>query len=448
MAPPPWPGDLLPEIARRAADWPVVVLDDDPTGTQAVRDLPVVTEWDAERIERHLDEPALFLSTNSRALEADAAAAVTRDAASRARQAASVTWRPVSFVSRSDSTLRGHFPLEVEALADGAGLADARILLAPYFGEGGRVTVGDVHLLERDGVRTPVAQTEFAQDATFGFRSSNLREWVAEKYATAGRATPRIASLSLSLVREGGPDAVAEALRRLPPGGVAIANAQIDRDIEIIALGALLAEEHDLPLVARTAASYVRARAGQSPARLLEPAELGVSGPGLIVVGSHVPTTTAQVEALRAEAGDAIARYELAVDAVLAGDPSVIADAAAVLGGALADGRTGLVMTERTRRDIGLAGGRSVSEALAAVVQAITERPAWVIAKGGITSYDVARHGLGLTEARIAGPLLPGVPVWVGGADSRWPGVPLVVFPGNVGGSGALVDAYRALTGR
>jgi uncharacterized protein YgbK (DUF1537 family) len=89
-----------------------------------------------------------------------------------------------------------------------------------------------------------------------------------------------------------------------------------------------------------------------------------------------------------------------------------------------------------------------VSEALVAVVRAITERPAWVIAKGGITSYDVARHGLGLTEARIAGPLLPGVPVWVGGADSRWPGVPLVVFPGNVGGSGALVDAYRALTGR
>jgi uncharacterized protein YgbK (DUF1537 family) len=448
MAPEPWPTDVLPELARRAADWPVVVLDDDPTGTQAVRDLPVLTEWDAERIERHLDEPALFLSTNSRALEADAAAAVTRDAASCARQAASVTWRPVSFVSRSDSTLRGHFPQEVEALAEGAGLADPRILLAPYFGEGGRVTIEDGHFLELEGVRTPVAQTEFSQDATFGFRSSNLREWVAEKYATAGRATPPIASLPLSLLRDGGPDAVAEALRRLPPGGVAIANAEIDRDIEVLALGTLLAEEHDLPLVARTAASYVRARAGQPRARPLEPAERGVSGPGLIVVGSHVPTTTAQVAALPTHAGDAIAVHELAIDAILAGDPSVIADAAAVLDRALAGGRTGLVMTERARRDIGLAGGRSVSEALVAVIRTITERPAWVIAKGGITSYDVARYGLGLVEARIAGPLLPGVPVWVGGADARWPSVPLVVFPGNVGGAGALVDAYRALTGR
>jgi uncharacterized protein YgbK (DUF1537 family) len=45
----------------------------------------------------------------------------------------------------------------------------------------------------------------------------------------------------------------------------------------------------------------------------------------------------------------------------------------------------------------------------------------------------------------VTGQLLPGVPVWVGGADARWPGVPLVVFPGNVGADDALVRAVEAL---
>jgi uncharacterized protein YgbK (DUF1537 family) len=439
---------LLADLARHAAHRPAIILDDDPTGTQAVRDLFVLVEWDADRIARHLDDQAVFLSTNSRALEEADAVALTREAVGSAVAASERTGRPISIVSRSDSTLRGHFPAETAAIAAAMGAPDARILLAPFFREGGRVTADDVHFLERNGIRTPVGETEFAADSTFGYRSSDLREWVGEKYAAAGRAQPPMSSLTLDLVRSGGPQAVADALSALGPCGVAIANAETDADIEVVALGAMLAEEAGIPLVARTAASYVRARAGQPSAAPLDADDLGVSGPGLIVVGSHVPTTTAQVEALRAMAGDGVAFHELTVDPILGGDRSVITDAAAVLDRSLANGRTAVLMTERTRRDIGLAGGKSVSRALVEVVRAVTARPAWVIAKGGITSYDVARYGLGLAEARIAGPLLPGVPVWVGGAGSHWPGVPLVVFPGNVGNSNALADAHRRLMDR
>jgi uncharacterized protein YgbK (DUF1537 family) len=437
----------LAELARRAASRPAVVLDDDPTGTQTVRDLFVLTEWDAARIARHLDDPAVFLSTNSRALEEADAVSLTRDAVASALAASAHTGRPISIVSRSDSTLRGHFPAETVATAEAMGAPDARILLAPFFGEGGRITVDDVHLLDRDGVRTPVGVTEFAADPVFGYRSSNLRDWVAEKYAAAGRPAPPLTSLSIDLVRSGGAQAAADALTALPPGGVAIANAETDADIEAVALGAMLAEEAGIPLVARTAASYVRARAGRPSAEPLGDRELGARGPGLIVVGSHVPTTTAQLEVLRTAAGDAVAFHEMTVDDVMSGNPSVITDAAAVLDRALADGRTAVVTTERTRRDIGLAGGRAVSEALVAVVRSVSRRPAWVIAKGGITSYDIARRGLDLAEARIAGPLLAGVPVWIGGDDARWPGVPLIVFPGNVGSPGALAEAMAIVRG-
>lgn len=444
----PWPGDVLPELARRAAAWPAVVLDDDPTGTQTLRDVPVLTAWDAVSIERHLDDPVVFLSTNSRALEEADAVAITADAAAHACQAASITWRPVSFISRSDSTLRGHFPAETRAVAEAAGMPDARVLLAPYFGDGGRVTVDDVHFLDGGEGRTPVAETEFARDATFGYRSSNLRDWVAEKYAAARLEAPPMTSLSLELVRGGGPSAVAEALLALPPGGVAIANAEVDRDIEVVALGSLLAEERDLPLVARTGASYVRARAGRAPAPLLGVGERDTDGAGIVVVGSHVETTTRQLRHLVDHAS--VVAHEVRVKALVAGGASMeeaVAAAATALDAALAEERIGLVSTERVRRVVSLGGGRAISSGLVEVVRRLAYRPAWVVAKGGITSYDIATGGLGMREALVAGQILAGVPVWIGGEGSRWPGTPLVVFPGNVGADDAVTRVVEALSG-
>jgi uncharacterized protein YgbK (DUF1537 family) len=437
-----WPDDPLPELARRAATRPAVVLDDDPTGTQTLRDVTVLTEWDSKTIDRHLDDPVVFLSTNSRSLEAPAAAMLAHQAVTAAVGAG----RPISLVSRSDSTLRGHFVTETRAIAAAMGAPEARILLAPFFGEGGRVTVDDVHLLERDGVRTPVGETEFARDATFGFRSSNLREWVAEKYAAAGLLPPPMVSLSLAMLRGEGPDAVAEAIGSLAAGGVAIANAETERDIEVVALGALQVEEAGLALVARTAASYVRARAGRPPAPLLAADEVASGPAGLIVVGSYVPTTSRQLAALlESPAGARIAAYELSVEGILAGDQTTLVEMAASLDRTLAAGRIGLMATERVRRDVDLASGRRISQALVDVVRRLERRPDWIIAKGGITSSDIAANGLGMRESRVAGQLLPGVPVWIGGDESRWPGLPLVVFPGNVGGPRALTDAVGIL---
>ena len=437
-----WPDDPLPELARRAALRPAVVLDDDPTGTQTLRDVTVLTAWDAQTIGRHLGDPVVFLSTNSRSLDEPAAARLARQAVTAAMGAG----RPISLVSRSDSTLRGHFVAETRAIAEAMGAPDARILLAPFFGEGGRVTVEDVHLLEREGLRTPIGDTEYARDATFGFRSSNLRDWVAEKYAAAGMRSPALISLSLAMLRSGGPAAVAEALGSLAAGGVAIANAETERDIEVTALGALWAEEAGLPLVARTAASYVRARAGRPPAPLLA-ADEATGGPaGLIVVGSHVPTTSRQLAALLDSPASArITARELSVESMLTEGRATVVEAARSLDRTLAAGRIGLAATERIRRDVDLAAGRRISGALVDVVRRLERRPDWIIAKGGITSSDIAVHGLGMREPRVAGQLLPGVPVWVGGRESRWPGLPLVVFPGNVGDPTWLADAVGLL---
>ena len=443
----PWPDDPLPEIATRVAHRPVVVLDDDPTGTQTVRDATVLTAWDAHAIAGHLDESLLFLSTNSRALDETAAVELCASAASSAREAGAIAGRPLTIVSRSDSTLRGHFPAETLAIGE----TDSRVLLAPYFGEGGRLTRDDVHVLVRGDERINVADTEFALDATFGYRARDLRAWVAERYAASGRPAPPMTSLPLGLIRRYGPGAVADALLDLAPGGVAVVNAELERDIEVVALGALKAEEAGLPLVARTAASYVRARAGRAPSPLLAPGELGTSGPGLVVVGSHSELTTRQLDALReSPAGTRLTGVDLTVEPLVAGGAAAdaaIADAARRLELAIAAGHIGLLSTERTRREIGLEGSRAVAAALVSVIGRIETRPGWVISKGGITGFEVASRGLRMREARIAGQLLPGVSVWIGGVDSRWPKLQLVVFPGNVGDDGALRRAAELMSG-
>jgi uncharacterized protein YgbK (DUF1537 family) len=393
--------------------------------------------------------PVVFVLTNSRSLPEDGAVRLARRLGRRIRAASRRSGRRVSLVSRSDSTLRGHFPAEVDALADAAGIREAPILFMPYLGEAGRVTVEDVHYLVRDDMAVPVADTEFARDAAFGYAESNLREWLAARLA--GDPRP-IESLALALIRTGGPDAVARVLRHAPARAVVIANAAHDGDAEVVAAG-LAKVERERPVLARTAAGYVRARAGQRRAATLAPDELRVGGgPGLVVVGSHVPTTSRQLAALLAnpptplelvevpvlEAGDARRRRALLRATVSRASAALDRDIVPVVA------TTRQVVAPSADDPTGLRLGGHVSRLLAAIVRELEPRPAWIVAKGGITSSDVASLGLGARGAMVVGPLLPGVPAW----RVRRPGrrsVLLVVFPGNVGDDRALHAAVGLL---
>jgi len=450
--PPVWPEALLGRIRRRARDRTLVVLDDDPTGTQTVRGVDVLIDPSVDDLARALDRhPAvLFVLTNSRSLPRDRAVALAGRLGGRIRAAARRAGRQVSLVSRSDSTLRGHFPAEVDALAEAFGIADAPVLFMPYLGEAGRVTVDDVHYLVRDGAAVPVAETEFARDAAFGYRDSNLRAWLAARLGPGEERV--ISSLSLEAVRSGGPASVAEHLRAAPPRAVIVANAADDRDAETIAAG-VLDLEGQRPILARTAAGYVRARAGQPRQPVLEPAELRRgSGPGLVIVGSHVPTTTRQLEALLARPPVPLEPIDVPVSqlATSGGGRGLVRATVARASAALDRGVMPVVATSRetlapTVDDpTGLRLARRISRALASVVRALEPRPAWIVAKGGITSSDVAVHGLGAGEATVVGPLLPGVPVWRV-RRGRHSSVLLVVFPGNVGDDEALHAAVAAL---
>ena len=93
-----------------------------------------------------------------------------------------------------------------------------------------------------------------------------------------------------------------------------------------------------------------------------------------------------------------------------------------------------------------LAIGNAVSDGLVTIVSKLQSQPSFIIAKGGITSSDVATKGLGIRRAMVLGQAAPGVPVWSIGEEGKFPGMSYVVFPGNVGGEDELAKLVRRLS--
>ena len=435
----------------------VVALDDDPTGVQTVHDTAVLAGWSREALADELrrPDPLFFVLTNSRSLPEAGAAALNREIAGNLLAASRDTGKPFAVVSRSDSTLRGHFPVETDALAGALGGVDG-VLLCPAFFEGGRVTAGNVHFV-REGERlVPAAETEFARDATFGYRARSLPQWVEEKSGGRTRAGD-VAAIALEDIRRGGPRRVADLLRTVRGGQPVVVNALEYSDLWVVVLGLLRAEAEGKRFLYRSGASFVRARAGIGARPLLTREELlgpGARTParGVVVVGSHVRRTSEQLEGLLKV--DAVVGIEVGVAALLMGQGGFERETERVRRFAdevAASGTTPVIFTSRrVERPAGmdeLAVARIVSDALVSIVQGIAARPDFVIGKGGITSSDIGTRGLGAERAVVLGQVRPGVPVWRLGPESRFPGMPYVVFPGNVGDRETLAGIVQELAG-
>jgi uncharacterized protein YgbK (DUF1537 family) len=455
LAPAAAKGDL--ERVRElvgASGLKVVILDDDPTGTQTVHGLDILAEWSVDLLAGALADPrpCFYVLTNTRSQDAEGAAAVIGEVASNLGSAGRLTGVAFTIVTRSDSTLRGHFAVELESIERSLGVAfDAKIIIPAFF-EGGRFTINDVHYVADGENLVPAAETEFARDRTFGYRHSSLPEWIEEKTAGAVPAGS-VASIPIDMLRgEGGADAVQARLLDLPKGSFVVVNAAAYPDLEVFTLGLLGAEAAGKRFLVRSAASFVRVRAGIVPTPLLTAAEITAagSGRGMIVVGSYVGKTTAQLESLLGLPG--VVGTELVVDR-LSGALSrseEVARVAAAAEDAMSVGKHAVIFTSRGLESaVGAAGdlkaGRIVSEALVDVVRAVQGRPGFILAKGGVTSSDVAIHGLGMKKARVLGQASAGVPVWEMGPETRFPGMKLIIWPGNVGSPDALRDFIREM---
>jgi uncharacterized protein YgbK (DUF1537 family) len=445
--------ERLEVIRRRNAEahsW-TLVLDDDPTGTQTVRDVPVLTgdvsEDELEWASRHPSR-VTFALTNSRSLDGATAERLTYEIVTTAARVARRSALRLRVVSRSDSTLRGHFAIEIaaahRALA-ASGIPARGTVFVPAFLEAGRVTARDIQWVSTPDGFVPAARTEFARDKTFGYGEESLRDWVIARTGAGAALAP--ATIGLADLRAGeGVAEVSSRLAALTGDQVVIANAVRSDDLEVLILGILDVEDAGQGLVIRSGPSFVRACAGQPASEPLAREALPHdSRPhGLLVVGSHTGLTNAQAE--HASHTHDLLTVELDAARVVK-DPQSEADEVARVSlsviSALASGDV-MLRTSRqvlTRgRETPLKTSGAIADALVSVVRQVTSanRPRFLIAKGGITSSDLAVRALSVRRALVRGQMLPGtIPLWEL-LDGRLPGLPYVVFPGNVGTPDAL----------
>lgn len=405
-----------------------VVLDDDPTGTQEVTGVPVLLRRDEtavlDLLSRH---DAVYVLTNTRALSEEAAGQLVRQCRDDAEAAAAALGVRVLVVQRGDSTLRGHVFAEIDAVVRG----DEVIVFVPAFPAGGRRTRSGVHEVMIDGSWINAADTEFARDPVFGYSERTMIDYVAAR-------TTRPA-LSTTAAELGG------VLGSVPAGTVVIPDVETDDDLVVIAAAIRDQTHQGLAVLVRTAAPLAGYLAGAKSGGHLDgiaPESRG-AGPVLVVAGSHTLATTRQLEQLWL---DHPARVELDTEALLGAGSAGSAEirrTAEVLRTALAAYDVVTLSTSRVRRREhgSLDHGAAVMRGVTAVVGAVVDQPGVIVAKGGITSAEVARTSLDAERAYVHGQLETGVSWWTVHGSGR--DVPYVVVPGNVGDRDTLSRLVR-----
>lgn len=395
--------------------WKMVVLDDDPTGIQTVHGCLLITQWDEQSVRLGFEdkEPFFYILTNTRAMTREDAERVTREAMEMVVKVNEDYGYRLIIVSRSDSCLRGHFPLETDVMREVLIRHDVPVAqktpFCPAFIEAGRVTIDGMHYM-KDGERLiPVSETEFAHDNVFAYHTSVLHDYIKEKGAN--------------------------------PDDYEIVNAQSYDELRTFA-SQLLSSSADESVIIRSSSSLPKAISGIADIPLLDRNILKQQGVGCFVVGSHVKKTTQQLEnLLQAEGTCAI---EVDVQRILDDANTLIIETLDTIQQVVDNHLTPVIYTSRQEIRLDNANqrqhlGQQVSDFLVDIVRRLPYSPAYLVGKGGITSHDILTKGLGIKTARVLGQIINSVPC-VMTHD-----FPYIIFPGNVGNEQSLREVYEKL---
>jgi len=431
----------------------IVVLDDDPTGSQTVHSCLLLTRWDVATLTEALDDeaPLFFVLTNTRGMLAERAAQVTREVCHNLREALErlavkgTVINPI-MVSRSDSTLRGHYPVETDVIAEELGPFDGHFLVPAFF-EGGRITRDSMHYLMSDGKPVPTHETEFARDSVFAYSTSYLPDYVEEKTAGRIKAT-QVQRFLLDDIRGD----VSDRLLAMQDNECGVVDCEQQSDLDRFAEQIQKAAEQGKRFLFRSAASLLTSLAKLPPQPI--DAEHMASyvrdgRAGAVIVGSHVAKTTSQLNELLKQEG--IVPIEVDVDRIPDDTDALLEETLKAAAYAHDQNRTPVIFTSRREKTFAdqqtrLAFGEQVSALLMDVVRGLPMSIGFLISKGGITSNDVLSDGLALRTSRVLGQILAGCSVVRCPEDHpRYPNLPVVIFPGNVGDEHALALVYQRL---
>lgn len=438
----------------------LVVLDDDPTGVQTVHDVSVYTDWEEESIRKGFEEKEamFFILTNSRSFSVEETTKVHQDIAARVAKVARELGQDFMIISRGDSTLRGHYPLETQLLADGLtkneGVVIDGEIICPFFPEGGRYTMDNIHYVKEQENLVPAGMTEFAKDKTFGYKSSDLTEYVEEK--TEGKYHKEdCITISLDELNALDVQGIKDKLMSAQNMAKIIVNAVSYAELKVFCAALVLAMKAGRHYMARTAAAFTKVMGRISDQPLLGRAQLegDTKNGGIVLIGSHVKKTTDQLNCLKELDGQADF-MEFQVNTVFEenGLEKEVERTVKAAEEKILSGRTVVIYTSRQllapenmTPEEKLQISVKISNAVTSIIGKLSVKPKFIIAKGGITSSDVGTKALRVKKARVMGQVKKGIPVWMTGEESKFPGMPYIIFPGNVGEVSTLKEIVEEL---
>ncbi len=416
----------------------VIVLDDDPTGTQTVHDVPVLTDWKVESLQAELSaaQDLIYVLTNTRRMSGEDARKTNREIGEHISMASKLTGRDVRVISRSDSTLRGHYPLEIEELQQSLNLEKALQVVIPAFMEGGRYTLDDVHYVQEGKALVPAGETPYAADEVFGYRSSHVVDWIEEKYLNR-IVRDQIKTIPIPIIRDLYARQLAQWILNLE-ARVVIVNAASYYDLEKVALALRIAEQEGRDFIYRTAASFVRAYCAKSERAMLEGPEVrnGPNG-GLILVESSHKQSQNQLQALLSFTE--VQPVALSASAIKEGQLSA-AEVAGEISGHVQKGADVAVYFEAAE-DLSVDHEQSLwHDFLVEVLDHTDTRPGFLLAKGDRITSEIATRVLKVRRAMVRGQISEGIPVWELGYETPFPGLRYILFPDNVGEEDTLLQ--------
>ena len=440
----------------------IIVLDDDPTGVQTVHGLHVYTGWDEKTIEEAFEEKneMVYILTNSRSFTPLETQKVHETIATRIEKISVKKNKAYLLISRSDSTLRGHYPLETETLRKTIQQQSGKVfdgeIIIPFFLEGGRYTVENIHYVQEGETLKPVAETEFALDKSFGYVNSHLGRYIEEK--TGGDFLEKdCLYIGLQDLCAGNIEKIAAQLMKVSNFNKIIVNATTYMHVEVFVIAFIRAMKAGKEFMIRSAASFPRVIGAIGEKPLLSREDIiknkELNG-GITMIGSHVVKTSLQLEELKTSF---IPLKFIEFNQHLVTDEKKlyqeVVRVTAITEKSIREGESIVIYTRRERFDPDTANKDSqlqiavkISDSLTSIIARLRVRPAYIIAKGGITSSDVGTKALQVKKALVMGQIRPGIPVWLTDPESKFPQLPFIIFPGNVGEKETLKEIIDLLS--
>ena len=444
----------------------IIIIDDDPTGSQTVNGCNLILRWDYETLLKGLKDSSnlLFILANTRSLSKKDVKIRLKEICSALREImnnSSFAEEDFVLISRGDSTLRGHNFVEPDIINELLGPFDATFYI-PAFMEGNRTTINGIHFVDN----IPINKTIFSKDKIFGFNTSNIKELISEQsnHQLNFNDIENIFIQDFEFLESNQINKLSMYIEKLKDNKKVIVDiinySQLDKFSNIIK--SLLNKKRFL---FRSSASFISSLSNIKYtqkdyiyfSQLRRKNNIDQIMKGLIVIGSYVELTTLQLnKVLEISLCEPIEinvlkLYELFklednLDQLNSFKQLLLNSVRNILG-------QESIPVLFTSRDIVSPIDNNdlirfqdfLSAFLAEIVSAIKYEIGYLISKGGITTHTIISKGLKADSVYLEGQILPGVSLVTFNLLEQKGKLPIVTFPGNIGNNMSLVKALEIL---